>query len=443
MANYAWEFGSEGSGLWFTITYNSDTNELTVSSLEGKFDFNALWFGDGDSTAGEHGGTALSKADNSLNMNGSGVAWDGYLKFSNPGLGAAGENKDTFISEGETATFTLNATQIANFEAALSSPDFQIGVRATSVTGGDYNGGSIKYVGSEIPEPTIDVVKSADTETIAAGEVGTDVEFTYTLQNTSEHETFKDMYLVSLIDDNGTPLDTSDDKLLAEWDYDNEILVLGKGVELSGDDGDGILQAGETWIFTWTSKIQLDEIDDVYTNTVTATGESKNLVVMDTAEYTITAVEGPGGEEEEDDHFPVLSISHVTFYFYTGFDEETGDPNFAGDTVGLVTKTKTGFDNDPDGWFTVKFDEGAVPVPDDLDDWYQDALDFIYATFPDLDPSTFVGVAIKDGSGEHWHTLDGDKDNEGDPPLIFPITDKEIDEDYIVTSMNPFDAIAA
>src|SRR5262245_38050190 len=109
MAAFAWEFGAAGSGLWFTITYDSDTNELTVTSIEGKFDLNALWFGDGDNKANEFGGTTLSKSDNALNMNGSGVTWDGYIKLSNAGLGPAGEaGKSTFVSQGETVSFTLS-----------------------------------------------------------------------------------------------------------------------------------------------------------------------------------------------------------------------------------------------------------------------------------------------------------------------------------------------
>src|SRR5690242_12388240 len=111
MAEYAWEFGAAGSGLRFAITYNDVTNTITVTSFEGKFDLNALWFSDGDTKANEYGGTTLSKSDSALNMNGSGVAWDGYIKLSDPGIGPLGEaGKTTFISQGETQSFVLSGT---------------------------------------------------------------------------------------------------------------------------------------------------------------------------------------------------------------------------------------------------------------------------------------------------------------------------------------------
>lgn len=287
MANYAWEFGSEGSGLWFTITYNSDTNELTVSSLEGKFDFNALWFGDGDSKANEYGGTALSKSDSQLNMNGSGATWDGYIKFSNAGLGTAGEDKSTFISAGETQAFTLSGASLANFENALSSDNFQIGVRATSVNGS----GSIKSVGEDIPLPTIDVTKAASPEFFDEG-TPTDITYTYSVQNTSEHETFSEMTLVSLVDDNGTPSDTSDDvNLLLHFDSSGGTghIVYGDYYLTGDSDSDGLLDVGESWSFSYTREGVEENAGWTSTNTVTAVGESKNLDVSDTATATVTA----------------------------------------------------------------------------------------------------------------------------------------------------------
>jgi hypothetical protein len=321
MANYAWEFGAEGTGLWFTITYNSDTNELTVSSLEGKFDFNALWFGDGDNTAGELGGTTLSKADNSLNMNGSGAVFDDYIKFSSAGLGAAGENKDTFISEGETKTLSLSGADAAFLETALASPDFQIGVRATSVNGGD----SIKAMGSEIPLPTIDVVKTASLETFDEG-TPTDITYTYTVENTSEHETFNDMTLVSLVDDNGTPDDTGDDVDLLTGFVAN----LSYGVYYTGgDDGDYVLELGEIWNFSYTIEDVVENAGWTNTNIVTAVGESKNLQVSDFDDATVTAVNvDPGVEVTKVGSVnQVEDIGQVTYtYTVTNTSSASTDP---------------------------------------------------------------------------------------------------------------------
>jgi Ca2+-binding RTX toxin-like protein len=152
MATYEWEYGAAGSGLHFTITYNDADGTFTVTSLEGSFDLNALWFSDGDLTSD---GYALSKGDNSLNMNGSNEVWDGdgnasmekitwddYAKLSSPGLGTEGENKDSFIGDGDTAVFTLAHFGLDSFDPEIYTT---LGVRATSVNGD----GSIKWVDSE------------------------------------------------------------------------------------------------------------------------------------------------------------------------------------------------------------------------------------------------------------------------------------------------------
>jgi hypothetical protein len=141
MATYTWEYGAAGTGLHFTIVYNIEDGTFTVNSLEGQFDLNALWWDDGEN---DGSGVKLSKADNSLNMNGSDSDdWDGMAKLSNAGLGKEGENKSSFISEGETATFSLADFGITgDFDVANGGT---LGVRATSVNGGD----SIKLVDKE------------------------------------------------------------------------------------------------------------------------------------------------------------------------------------------------------------------------------------------------------------------------------------------------------
>jgi Ca2+-binding RTX toxin-like protein len=158
MAKYEWKFGAEGSGLYFTITFDDVAGTFSVTSLEGSFDLNALWFSDGDTSSD---GFTLSKADNSLNMNGSNtvwaddgtsstekVAWDDYIKLSNPGLGSEGEEKGTFISAGDPGptVFNLADLNLSNFTLANFDPETAVlGVRATSVNGD----GSIKWVDKE------------------------------------------------------------------------------------------------------------------------------------------------------------------------------------------------------------------------------------------------------------------------------------------------------
>ncbi|WP_180683689.1 hypothetical protein [Tepidicella baoligensis] len=144
MATYTWSFGAAGSGLHFTIVYDTGNQQFTVNSLEGSFDLNALWFSDGNATSD---GFSLAKSDNSLNMNGDNtvwdddgnattakIVWDSYLKLSSTGLGKEGTNKSSFISEGESYSF--DAPQ------GFDPEGITLGVRATSVNGS----GSIKWV---------------------------------------------------------------------------------------------------------------------------------------------------------------------------------------------------------------------------------------------------------------------------------------------------------
>lgn len=152
MATYTWEYGAAGTGLHFTITYSDADGTFTVTSQEGSFDLNALWLSDGDLTSD---GYALSKGDNSLNMNGANevwaddgtssmekITWDDYAKLSSLGLGQEGESKASFIGDGETAVFSLADFGLDSFDPAAYPV---LGVRATSVNGD----GSIKWVDSE------------------------------------------------------------------------------------------------------------------------------------------------------------------------------------------------------------------------------------------------------------------------------------------------------
>lgn len=155
MATYTWEYGAAGTGLQFTIVFDTGTNQFTVTSHEGSFDLNALWWGDDEA---DGSAPALSKADNSLNMNGGNtvwdddgnatsekIDWDGYQKLSNPGLGTAGEDKASFISTGEEYSFDAGAGFLAFLENLDEGEDFALGVRATSVNGD----GSIKFADTD------------------------------------------------------------------------------------------------------------------------------------------------------------------------------------------------------------------------------------------------------------------------------------------------------
>lgn len=135
MTTYSWEFGAAGSGTYAVIFYDDATQTFAVNNVEGSLDLNAIWFSDGDKTAGE-GGAKLAKADSSLNMNGTQITWDDYAKLSLPGLGASGENKSTFLSSGEVQTYTLADLQKKGLDASWITDwsKITLGLRATSAS---------------------------------------------------------------------------------------------------------------------------------------------------------------------------------------------------------------------------------------------------------------------------------------------------------------------
>ena len=128
----------QGLTLQIVAVDNGDgTVDFTVTSLLGSADINALYWNDGDANGGEGilFGFTGAKSESSLNMNGSGEAWDGGVKLSSAGIGPLGEAKPTYLQEGESYTIE---------NVAVSWDDIDtLGVRATSTSTA---GGSIKGV---------------------------------------------------------------------------------------------------------------------------------------------------------------------------------------------------------------------------------------------------------------------------------------------------------
>lgn len=137
MSSYQWDLSQEVNGTAFTIRITVDTltGELKILGLAGSGDINALWldYPGGDNT------TTLPTGQLSLNMNGTGILWDDVAVLSSAGLGPAGTNKATFITEGETLTYSLGAL---GFASIVDWSVVTFGVRATSVNGD----GSVKLV---------------------------------------------------------------------------------------------------------------------------------------------------------------------------------------------------------------------------------------------------------------------------------------------------------
>ncbi|WP_072926847.1 Ig-like domain-containing protein [Microcystis aeruginosa] len=161
---YTWEYGDTTQALWFTASYNTVTNQWTVDMKKGSMDLNALWWSNGDSNA--DGNIVLSKADNSLNMNGTGIVWDGYDKISDTGLTGTEHNGSSLLTAGNTYTYSYSKDQGVEIEALLAGGVVTLGVRATSVNGTD----GIKAVDGQFvfvpydntpPTVTVDIVDAS------------------------------------------------------------------------------------------------------------------------------------------------------------------------------------------------------------------------------------------------------------------------------------------
>ena len=169
--SYQWDFGSVASGLQFTVVF--DGTNFTVTCISGSMDLNALWFSDGDKVV--EGATTLTKSDNSLNLNGTGITWDDYYKVSSTGLGSVGEAKESFLTAGESMTFSLDALQLPSSITSLLSSDptlLTIGVRATSTSSlsgdGKFVDSSGTLLSSSNQAPTLEAVSGGTVTDTAA-----------------------------------------------------------------------------------------------------------------------------------------------------------------------------------------------------------------------------------------------------------------------------------
>lgn len=134
-----WTLGTTEDGLVIQVTaeqVGADV-EFTVEVLEGSAHVNALYWADGDETGGESSYSGFSNTDgtlvrseHSVNMNGTGVVWDGGNLISLPGL----RGEEPLGAGDDPLSFTVAGVTIADFAT--------LGVRATSTSTED---GSIKW----------------------------------------------------------------------------------------------------------------------------------------------------------------------------------------------------------------------------------------------------------------------------------------------------------
>ncbi|HVJ71123.1 MAG TPA: hypothetical protein VM531_06410 [Sphingomicrobium sp.] len=184
-------------------------------------------------------------------------------------------DNDQLLDSTETWVFnymvngvTLNAGETRTNVAAVTAEDDE---------GNEVGDDDDATVTGEDVLPAINIEKVASLTQIQAGAT-TPVTFTYTLTNTSPSP-FDPLTLVTLVDDNGTPGDTSDDvDLLAGTHF------------VGGDtDGDTLLDTDETWTFSYTTDVTL-AAGETRTNIVSVTGhDDEDNPVSDSDDAAITA----------------------------------------------------------------------------------------------------------------------------------------------------------
>lgn len=189
------------------------------------------------------------------------------------------------------------------------------------------------------------------------------------------------------------------------------------GIKLS-DSGLGktppktYLTKGESYCFTISASLaDLDTIGIRATSTSTAEGSIKGVAQED--------------DDDDDNHFPDFAndISHVDFYF-----DLDGNVDNGAEFIVRVNTTKA--------------------VDDDLDNWYEDAVDYIKAQYAHLADAELLGAAIWGGNlfpdddpngKKYYYALDGDPNP--DDPIAPGIVAKNIvddDPDYGVQGPGGF-----
>ena len=136
-------FTYELDGLAYTVTVYEENGSIfaDITVDEGAMDVNAVYFGD-DDFSGDSASLSGPLNMNGVRLEGEGVQWDEAAQLSDPGLGREGEDKETYLTEGDTLTIELNADSLDDIDV--------FGIRATSTT---TDSGSIKAVSDDPEEP--------------------------------------------------------------------------------------------------------------------------------------------------------------------------------------------------------------------------------------------------------------------------------------------------
>ncbi|RWC51840.1 hypothetical protein [Mesorhizobium sp.] len=204
--------------------------------------------------------------------------------------------------------------------------------------------------------PTVAIEKTVDPLSIDEGEATT-VTYTYKVTNTSADGAADPLTLTSLIDDNATPNDTSDDINLLNTSH-------------TGDsNNNGLLDFGETWVFTADVNIAAQNAggsivntvvvhahDDDSTNDVSAS-DTATVTVKDVApsiaiDKTVDPIEINEGEAKTVTYTYKVTNTSAAGAFdpltLTSLIDDNATPNDTSDDINLLNTSHTG-DSNNDG----------------------------------------------------------------------------------------------
>lgn len=136
-------FNYEVDGLSYTVTVFEENGAFyaDIAVDEGQMDVNAIYFGD-DDFSGPSESLRGPLNMNGARLDGERIQWDSAAELSRPGLGREGEDKETFLQEGDTLRVELDIDSLDDIDV--------FGIRATSTSTEE---GSIKAVSDDPEEP--------------------------------------------------------------------------------------------------------------------------------------------------------------------------------------------------------------------------------------------------------------------------------------------------
>jgi hypothetical protein len=232
--------------------------------------------------------------------------------------------------------------------------------------------------------PSIAIEKTADPTSINEGSAA-DITYTYEVTNTSAAGAFDPLTLTSLIDDNATPGDTSDDiDLLAGFVAGSD-----HGTHyVSGDtDGDYLVDSDEKWVFSATVGVDAHNAGSIVNTVVVHAHDddsTNDVTANDTATVTVNDVAPSVAIEKsvDADHDGIFHSSetvqsgaqNVTYRYeitntsaagafdpltLTSLIDDNGTPGNTGDDINLLSG------------FVANSSHGTHYVSGDLDNDYQ------------------------------------------------------------------------